>query len=274
MNNEGVERLEIDLLFEALHRRYGYDFRNYSAESAGRRVRRRVNQEGLGSISELQHRVLHDEEAADALLRALSINVTEMFRDPPFYQALRKHVLPLMADHEHLKVWHAGCATGEEVYSMAILLAEEKLYQRSRLYATDFNNVALDAAKSGIFALDRMRNYSGNYQAAGGTESFADYYHAKYDRAVMKSGLKERLVFAHHNLATDASFGEMQMVVCRNVLIYFDRELQERVFKLFTESLCMGGILCLGSHETIQLSGMAGRFDSVVPEQRIYCKVE
>ncbi len=268
-----IERLEFELLFEALHRRYGYDFRNYAYDSARRRVMHRVQLDNLNSISELQHRVLHDEAAADTLVRDLSINVTEMFRDPDFYMALHERVLPRLAQREHIKIWHAGCASGEEVYSMAILLSEEGLYGRSQLYATDFNNTVLDQAKSGIFPLDRMRGHVRNYQAAGGKRQFADYYHAQYDGVVMDSTLKKNLVFAHHNLTTDASFGEMQMVVCRNVLIYFNRELQERVFQLFTDSLGMGGILCLGSHETLQLSRVASQFEPISADQRIYCKM-
>ncbi|MBF0380300.1 MAG: protein-glutamate O-methyltransferase CheR [Magnetococcales bacterium] len=272
MTKEAAQRLEIELLFEALYRCYGYDFRSYSFESASRRVLRRVGMDGLGSISELQHQILYNENAADRLLQDLSINVTEIFRDPLFYLTLRQQVLPLLDEYEHLKIWHAGCATGEEVYSMAIMLSEEGYFPRSNLYATDFNNVALDKAKSGIFPLEQMRLYSKNYQAAGGKRSFADYYHANYNSAVMKGSLKERTLFANHNLATDSSFGEMQMIVCRNVLIYFDKKLQDRVFNLFADSLCEGGILCLGSHETIKLSTLSRRFETISGDQRIYRK--
>ena len=268
-----IERLEIELLFEGLYRCYGYDFRKYSYSSARRRVLHRINLDHLQSISELQHRVLHDDIAADTLVKDLSINVTEMFRDPAFYWALRQHVLPLLSEYKHLKIWHAGCASGEEVYSMAILLSEEKLYARSQLYATDFNNAILDRAKSGVFPLAHMRDYVRNYQMAGGDYEFSDYYHAQYDNAVVDSALKKNLLFAHHNLTTDTSFGEMQMVVCRNVLIYFDKELQEKVLQLFYDTLCEGGILCLGSHETLQLSSLANKFDVISPEQRIYRKV-
>ncbi len=273
MTAEAVERLEIDLLFEAMHRRYGYDFRHYASSSAARRVMRRVAREGLSSVSELQHCVLHDESVAEALLRDLSINVTELFRDPEFYCALRDTVLPQLAAHVHLKFWHAGCATGEEVYSMAILLTEEGLYERSQLYATDFNPVALEAANSGVFPLARMRLYSSNYLQAGGKRSLSDYYHANYERTIMDEKLKQSILFTHHNLATDSSFGEMQVIICRNVLIYFDRELQERVLQLFDDSLCDAGFLCLGSHETLKLSGLADRYETVVDKQRIYRKI-
>ncbi|MBF0445597.1 MAG: protein-glutamate O-methyltransferase CheR, partial [Magnetococcales bacterium] len=236
MNSGDLEMLEVDMLFAALHQRYGYDFRHYSRDSACRRVLRRVKCEGLASVSELQNRVLHDESVADDLIRDLSINVTEMFRDPLFYSALRDSVLPVLAHHDHIKIWHAGCATGEEVYSMAILLTEESLYEKCRLYATDFNKTALDKSQNGIFPLAQMRKYSRNYQAAGGKDPFSDYYYSNYDGAVMKKTLKKNMVFAHHNLATDGAFGEMHLVVCRNVLIYFDRKLQEKVFQLFVDS--------------------------------------
>lgn len=268
-----IERLEIELLIEALYRCYGYDFRNYSYNSVRRRVLHRVKVNSLNSIAELQHSLLYDETVADVLIGDLSINVTEMFRDPLFYSALHEQVLPLLVDYEHLKIWHAGCASGEEVYSMAILLSEAGMYGNSQFYATDFNDNILDKAKNGVFPLDQMRNYVRNYQAAGGKQQFSNYYHARYDGAVINGTLKKNILFAHHNLTTDASFGEMQMVVCRNVLIYFNRELQESVLNLFAESLCTGGILCLGSHETIQLSSVATKFETISDKQRIYKKM-
>jgi len=267
------ERLEISLLFEALYQQYGYDFRNYAYDSARRRVLHRVDLYNLNSISELQHRILYDEVVADTLMQDLSINVTEMFRDPLFYKVLREQMLPWLAKQEHIKIWHAGCASGEEAYSMAIMLTEAGLYEKSRLYATDFNNAVLDKAQSGVFPIKMMRSYIRNYQAAGGQQQFSDYYHARYESAVMNSELKKQLVFAHHNLTEDASFGEMQVVVCRNVLIYFNRKLQERVFQLFADSLCVGGFLCLGSHETIQLSCLASQFETVSTDQRVYRKL-
>lgn len=267
------ENLEIDLLFEALFQAYGYDFRHYSRASAKRRVLRRLEIENLDSISMLQHQVLHDSEKAEHLLRDLSINVTEMFRDPDFFQSFRQQVLPWLTEQSFFKLWHAGCATGEEVYSMAILLQEASLYDHGQLYATDFNQVAIDSAKQGIFPISRMQLYTQNYQNAGGKHSLADYYHAKYGRALIDDNLKKQLVFAQHNLATDASFGEMQVIICRNVLIYFDRELQENVFQLFTDSLCEGGFLCLGSHETLQHSKVFKHYQPVNEKQRIYRKI-
>jgi len=270
---EEIEQLEIDLLFEAVYRRYGYDFRHYASGSAIRRVKRRMKHEGHDSVSILLHQILHDESVAESLLQDLSINVTEMFRDPDFYQALRNEVLSELSKLEHLKCWHAGCATGEEVYSMAILMSEEKLYNRCQLYATDFNQIALDMAKKGIFSVSRMKQYSKNYILAGCKTTLSDYYHAKYNHAIIEDKLRHQLVFAHHNLVTDASFGEMQMIVCRNVLIYFDRDLQEHVFQLFTDSLSLGGYLCLGSHETLKLSGIYDRYETVNEKQRIYRKI-
>ncbi len=267
------ERTELELLFEALFQGYGYDFRDYLYGTARRRVLYRMHLEGFKSISELHRRVLSDQATATTLLRDLSIGVTEMFRDPPFYLALRELVLPELARYEHLKIWHAGCASGEEVYSMAILLAESDIYGKSQLYATDFNDDALDQAKRGIFQIGKMRSYVANYHDSGGRDQFTEYYHARYDGAVMDAALKANLQFAHHDLATDTSFGEMQMVVCRNVLIYFNRDLQERVFQLFSESICEGGFLCLGSHETLDASPQMKRFDTVSSEHRIYRKL-
>lgn len=266
-------QLEIELLLEALFRRYGYDFRDYFYESARRRVLQRVRRNGYGTIAELQHAILHDEAVADALLKDLSINVTEMFRDADFYQALRGTVLPLFESDAHIKVWHAGCASGEEVYSMAILLQEQGLYEKSRLYATDFNVAVLERAMEGIFPLGEMSGYIANYRAAGGVESFSDYYHARYDHAVMENQLKQNIIFAEHNLATDSCFGEMQMIVCRNVMIYFNLQLKMRVYHLFLESLAEGGVLCLGSHESLPQSLLGERFEVVSQAQRIYRKL-
>ena len=272
MKPEELEFLEIELLFEAIYRRYGYDFRQYYQESASRRVLHRVKIEGLSSVSELQHRVIHDEKTADALLQDLSINVTELFRNPQFYQFVRSDVLPLLALQDHIKIWHAGCATGEEIYSMAIMLTEAGLYEASQLYGTDFNNVALEKAKQGIFPIGQMRKNSINYQKTAATGSLSDYYLAKYDSVAMDSALKKNMIFANHNLATDASFGDMQMIVCRNVLIYFDLTLQQRVLQLFADSLVAGGILCLGSHESFKFSKLARQFTVLSEEWRVYRK--
>jgi len=265
-----VRTIELDLLLEAIYRRYGYDFRHYARASIRRRLEHARLREGLDSLAKVQHRLLHDVAFFERLLADLSVNVTEMFRDPPFYQALRTTVVPLLRDLDHLKIWHAGCATGEEVYSMAILLLEEGLYDRCRIYATDMNETVLSRARAGIFPLSRLRDYTANYQRAGGQESFSDYYTAQYDNAVMHRALRENILFSDHNLAIDGVFGEMHLIMCRNVLIYFDRALQNRVLGLFADSLPGGGFLCLGLKESLRFSAHSAAFDDLVREQRIY----
>jgi len=266
------EDLEIRLLLDAVYLKYGYDFRNYARASVKRRVRRRLERSGLSSIAEMQHRVIHDTAFFEALLLDLSINVTEMFRDAPFFRTLRQRVVPLLKKLDFIRVWHAGCATGEEVYSMAILLQETGLYDRAQIYATDLNELVLKQAREGIFPIDRLKQYTANYQAAGGTESFADYYVAHYDGAMVDKSLKKNIVFADHNLVTDGVFGEMNLILCRNVLIYFDRELQDRVFQLLSDSLCERGFLCIGSKETIRFSTCAEDFEAFDDRVRIFRK--
>jgi chemotaxis protein methyltransferase CheR len=272
MNTTENENIEIRLLLEAIHLKYGYDFRRYAQASVKRRIHRRLERSGLHSISEMQHEVLCDTAFFEALLLDLSINVTEMFRDPSFFSALREHVLPALAGQPFIKIWHAGCSTGEEVYSMAILLKEMGLDAKTRIYATDVNEVVLKKAREGIFAIDQIKKHTANYQKAGGTESFGDYYAAHYDSVIMDKSLKENIVFADHNLVTDAVFGEMDMIVCRNVMIYFNRELQDRVFQLFCDSLCDEGFLCIGSKESVRFSTCESHFESVVDAQKIYRK--
>ena len=267
-----IEKIEIELLLQAIYLKYGYDFRSYAKASIKRRILSRLSRSGLKSISEMQHSLLYDQRFFETLLLDFSINVTDMFRDPFFYRALRKKVIPVLRDQSFTKVWHAGCATGEEVYSMAILLKEEGLYEKTRIYATDNNQKAVKEAKDGVYPIDNIKQYTSNYQKAGGLASFADYYTAKYDSAIMKGALKKNIVFSDHNLATDAVFGEMDLIVCRNVLIYFSRDLQNRVFKLFRDSLCDGGFLCLGSKESIRFSEYSDDFEDVVTKEKIYRK--
>ena len=266
------EKIELRLLLEAIYLKYGYDFRNYAKASVKRRLLRRLSLDGITSLSEMQHKILYDREFFETLLLDLSINVTEMFRDPAFYQALRKVVMPILKTYPFVKIWHAGCATGEEVYSMAILLKEEGLYDRTQIYATDFNEVVLQKAKEGIYPIDRIQDYTYNYQKAGGMESFADYYTAKYESAIINNALKKNVVFADHNLTTDRVFGEMNLIMCRNVLIYFNAELQNRVFGLFYDSLCSNGFLCLGSKESLKFSKYADEFEVVANIEKIYRK--
>lgn len=234
-----LERVEIDVLLEAINRHYGFDFRSYAYASLRRRVWKRIHAEGLATISALQERVLHDAEAMERLLLTLSINVTAMFRDPSFYLVFRTQVVPLLRTYPFIRVWLAGCSTGEEVYSMAILFMEEGLYDRVRLYATDINDTVLQQARLGIFPLDKMQEYTQNYIRAGGKRAFSEYYTAAYDGALFLPALRERVVFAQHNLVNDRSFAEFNVILCRNVMIYFDRTLQNRVHELFYESLPM-----------------------------------
>ena len=268
-----LERIEIELLLEGVYRQYGFDFRSYAYASIRRRLWRRIEAEGLSTVSALQDRVLHEPALMERLLLDLSINVTAMFRDPTFYVAFRELVVPLLRTYPFIRVWHAGCSTGEEVYSMAILLEEEGLYDRARIYATDINEVVVQRAKSGIFPLDRMQEYTENYIRAGGKRSFSEYYMAKYDGALFAPALQRNVVFSQHNLVTDRSFSEFNVIICRNVLIYFDRALQTRVHGLFYDSLVMFGILALGSKETLRLSKYEGCYEIVSPQDKIYRKV-
>jgi len=268
------ERIEIEALFSDLYRLYGYDFRNYYYDLARRKILHLVALNHLQSISNLRNEIINNTNLADDLIRNLSINVTEMFRDPDFFLELRNQVLPKLHQYEHIKIWHAGCATGEEVYSMAILLTEENLYSKSLLYATDFNNTVLDQAKRGIISLANMRSNIKNYQAAGGMKPFSNYYHSDHNAIIINNILKKNTIFSHHNLVTDNHFTEVEMIICRNVLIYFDKELQKNVFKLFYDSLKLQGILCLGTHETLQFSGIDDYFELVSTSQRIYRKIK
>jgi chemotaxis protein methyltransferase CheR len=268
-----LERIEIELLLEAVFRHYGFDFRSYAYASLRRRLWKRIGAEGLASISGLQERVLHDRDAMERLLMDLSVNVTSMFRDPNFYRAFRTGVVPLLRTYPFIRVWHAGCSTGEEVYSMAILLREEGLYERARIYATDINEVVLEQARSGIFPLEKMQEYTQNYLRGGGTRSFSEYYTAAYGGALFSPSLRENVVFAQHNLVTDRSFSEFNVILCRNVMIYFDRSLQNRVHELFYESLPMYGILALGSKESLKFSKYEDCYEAVDAREKIYRKV-
>jgi chemotaxis protein methyltransferase CheR len=268
-----LERVEIELLLEGIFRHYGFDFRSYAYASLRRRVWKRIEAEGLPTVTALQERVLHDPEMMNQLLLDLSINVTAMFRDPSFYTALRTKVIPLLRTYPFIRVWHAGCSTGEEVYSMAILLTEEGLYDRARIYATDINEVVLQRAKSGIFPLNRMQEYTENYIKAGGARSFSEYYTAMYDGALFSPALLKNVVFSQHNLVTDRSFAEFNLLLCRNVLIYFDKPLQERVHGLFYESLATFGVLCLGSKESLKFSTYEDCYEAVSAADKVYRKV-
>jgi chemotaxis protein methyltransferase CheR len=271
--HDDLERIEIDVLLEAIYRRYGFDFREYAYASLKRRLWRRIRAEGLRSVSGLQERVLHDPDCMERLLLDLSINVTAMFRDPSFYVAFREKVVPLLRTYPFTRIWNAGCSTGEEVYSLAILLAEEGVYDRTRIYATDINEEVLARAKAGVFPLDKMREYTSNYIRAGGKAAFSEYYVAAYDGARFSPSLVENVVFAQHNLVSDRSFNEFNVVVCRNVLIYFDRSLQARVHELFHESLARFGVLALGHRETIRFTPFEDAYTALDEDEHIYRKV-
>lgn len=266
------ENLEIKLLLEAIFLKYGYDFRNYAVAHIKRRLEQRKSLSKLKSYSEMQHRIIYDENFFNYLLLDLSINVTEMFRDPWFYKDVRNTIIPHLKTYPFIKVWHAGCSAGQEVYSMGIVLEEEGMKERTQVYATDYNELILEKAKAGIYPIDVIREYTANYIQSGGRESFSDYYTADDQNVILKKSLREKVLFSSHNLVTDGVFGEMNVIFCRNVLIYFNKELQERVFQLFYESLCPGGFLCLGSKETLRFSKVAEHFEIVAEKAKIYRK--
>jgi chemotaxis protein methyltransferase CheR len=268
-----LERIEIELLLEGIFRHYGFDFRAYAYASIRRRLWKRIEEEGLSNVSALQERVLHEPALMEKLLLDLSINVTAMFRDPSFYVMFREHVVPLLRTYPFIRIWHAGCSTGEEVYSMAMLLREEGLYDRSRIYATDINEVVLQRAKAGIFPLERMQEYTENYMRAGGKRSFSEYYTAKYGGALFDQSLTKNVVFSQHNLVTDRSFSEFNVILCRNVLIYFDKTLQSKVHSLFYDSLAMFGVLVLGSKETLRFMAHEECYEQMAPPEKIFRKV-
>ncbi|HET8962968.1 MAG TPA: CheR family methyltransferase [Chitinophagales bacterium] len=264
--------LEISLLLEAIFQKYGYDFRQYSEAHVKRRIMNRLAFSRLKSVSEMQEKLLHDEVFAAQVLQDLSITVTEMFRDPFFYISIRENVIPILKTYPFVKIWHAGCATGEEVYSLAIILKEEGLYDRTTLYATDFNQQALNQAKEGIFSLEKIKKYTSNYQLSGGKKPFSDYYFANYNSAIIDQSLKKNIVWANHNLVTDNVFAEVHLILCRNVLIYFNSGLQNRVHKLFFESIVAGGILCLGAKESLRFCDYAEEYTELDRKQRIFKK--
>ena len=270
---DDVEAIEMRLLVEAVYQRFGHDFRDYSQASLKRRLLHARQQMGMRTLSALQERVLHEPRMMEQLLLDLSINVTAMYRDPGFYLAFREQVIPTLRTYPFVRIWHAGCSTGEEVYSMAILLEEEGLYDRARVYATDINELVLQKARSGIFPLDRMQEYTENYINAGGKRSFSEYYMAKYDGALFSPALLRNIVFSQHNLVTDRSFAEFTVILCRNVLIYFDRDLQSRVHGLFYDSLVRFGVLGLGSKETLKFSEYEDRYAPISVAEKLYRKV-
>jgi chemotaxis protein methyltransferase CheR len=264
--------IELDLFVEAVYLRYHYDFRGYARASMKRRLRAAMTQFGCPTLSRLQERLLHEPEVFPKLLDYLTVQVSEMFRDPRYFSTLREAVVPLLRTWPSLKVWVAGCSSGEEAYSLAILLREEGLLERTLIYATDINARALRIAEAGVYAADRMAAFTSNHQASGGRGSLSDHYTAAYGNAVIDKRLKKHIVFSDHSLATDSVFAEVQLVSCRNVLIYFDRALQERALGLFDDALCRQGFLGLGSKESLRFSDRAASFRELVPNQRVFQK--
>lgn len=267
---EKVEDIEIRLLLEALYSRYHYDFRRYAMASIKRRLRQAREQLGFSTFSAMQESLLHDPEWVPRLLSYLTVQVSEMFRDPSYWLAIREKVVPHLRTYPSLKIWIAGCSGGEELYSFAILFREEGLEDRTLYYATDINQDALRAAEAGIFDLDRLQLFTENHRKSGGRSSLSDYYQAAYGRAVFDRTLRRNVVFSDHSLVTDASFGEMHFISCRNVLIYFDRNLQDGALGLFSGSLARKGFLGLGSKESLRFSSHADEFQDFVREEKIY----
>ncbi|TDU26404.1 CheR-type MCP methyltransferase [Panacagrimonas perspica] len=265
-------QIELPLLLEAIYLKYHYDFREYANASLKRRLSAALVRFGCRTLSQLQQRILHEPAIFPILLDYLTVQVTEMFRDPNYFKALREHVVPLLRTYPSLKIWVAGCSTGEEVYSLAILLREEGLLSRSLIYATDINPQALQRAEAGVFDIDRIPAFTESHRRSGGHSSLSDYYTAAFGRAVIDKSLKKHIVFSDHSLATDSVFAEVQLVSCRNVLIYFNRELQDRALGLFADALCRKGFLGLGSKESLRFTALAGAFADVSREDRIFQK--
>ncbi|CAK8719622.1 CheR-type methyltransferase domain-containing protein [Candidatus Electrothrix gigas] len=272
MQEQEIEEIERTLLLEAIFLRYGYDFRNYSQATIKRRIRQFVAKNDFETVSDLLPRVIRDPSFFQSLFFDFSVTVTEMFRDPSFYRALREEVIPLLRTYPFIKIWLAGCATGEEAYSTAILLQEEGMLEKSTIFATDINDDSLLRGQKGIYPLKLVREYTENYQNTGSVCSFSQYYHADQKHIIMDRTLKNKITFAHHNLVSDQVFGEMHLIFCRNVMIYFDNTLQDRVFKLFDQSLIRGGFLCLGNRESLRSFSLSNKYERLDTKNRIYRK--
>ncbi|HYF03088.1 MAG TPA: protein-glutamate O-methyltransferase CheR [Patescibacteria group bacterium] len=267
-----LEHIELQLFLEGIYRHYGHDFRNYAMSSFRRRVLKFVREESLVTISGLLERILHDEACMERFLLSISVHVTEMFRDPVFFKTIREKVVGRLSKESFFKVWHAGCSSGEEVYSMAILLKEHDLLNKCKIYATDISQPILERAQSSIFNLRKMQDYTENYIKSGGKRPFSEYYTVKYHNAIFKHELKKNIVWGHHNLVTDSSFNEFQIILCRNVLIYFNRQLQERVHRLFYDSLEVGGVLALGHKESIAFTPYEDCYEVLDSQNKLYLK--
>lgn len=268
-----VKDEEVEYLIKDVHELYGYDFSLYSRASFKRRINRICLIDKFTSFAELRYTIMNDPEYLKRFIEEITVNVTEMFRDPLFFKTLREKILPQLGTYPLIRIWVAGCSTGEEAYSIAILLKEANLYHKSLIYGTDLNPSVLEKARAGVFPLQQMKLYSENYMLSGGKEDFSDYYTANYDSVKFDRSLQEKLILSTHNLVSDSSFNSFQLIVCRNVLIYFDKALQERVFQLFDASLENLGYLALGSKETLRFSNL-GKFYNQIDDQRIWKKVD
>lgn len=268
--NIKYEEMEVDFLLEAIFRLSGFDFRQYNKSSISRRIHNRMKINGISTITGLLEKVIHEESYLEQLLNDFSINVTEMFRNPSFFKAFREEVVPILREYPEIRIWHAGCATGEEVYSMAILLEEEGLKDKAVIYATDMNEQVLEKASKGVFPIQKMQAYTKNYMLAGGSKAFSEYYKTDSQHAYFHPTLLENIIFAQHNLVTDQSFNEFHVIICRNVLIYFNSELQEQVQQLFYQSLSPEGVLGLGDKETLKFSRVMENYQELVGSERIY----
>lgn len=270
MNDHEKEELELDVFLEVVHRCYGYDFKDYARASVKRRLQNLTITSGYKHISDLLPIILYESDFLDVFLQGMSVTVSDMFRDPWVFKVIREQVIPTLQIFPKINIWHAGCATGEEVYSMAILLKEEGLLDHVQIYATDFNNHSLKIAQAGIYPLEKLQKFTKNYIQAGGKESFSDYYRVKYNSAKFDEGLNDHIIFTNHNMVEDHVFGEMNLIVCRNVLIYFKKILQDKVLTLFRYSLLPKGFLVLGDKESIQFSSVSGAFDEFALKERIF----
>ncbi|WP_242927381.1 CheR family methyltransferase [Pontibacter vulgaris] len=272
LNNDALFEQDVEALIREIHAQYGYDFSGYARASVYRRIKRFLSQKHLNSLDDLRKGLFSDSFFFENFLQEVTVNVTEMFRDPTFFLSLRTNVLPILSTYPFIKIWDAGCSTGEELFSLAILLKEEGLLDRTKIYATDINQKVLKQAKEGIFSATNMPAYTSGYYAAGGKQEFSSYYRSNYGSAKFDSSLVKNVVIYPHNLATDSSFNEFHLILCRNVLIYFNRELQERVFRLFDESMVSLGYLGLGKKETLAMSGISSNYNLVDKSNRIYRK--
>ncbi len=273
-SKQDIETTEIRLLLEGIYQIYGFDFRNYAEASLRRRINKCMMEEDVKTVSAFQDKIIHDPACMERFLLTISIDVSSMFRDPGFYQSFRTKIVPLLRSYPFIRVWHVGCAAGEEVYSMAILLEEEGLYAKSRLYATDMNEAVIAKARDGIFSAKLMQEYTDNYIRAGGQRSFSEYYTAKYENAIMRPSLQKNIVWAKHNLVTDHSFNEFHVIICRNVMIYFNRLLQARVHELIYESLATGGFLGLGKKESLKFAPYENCYEDVDEKEKLFKKVK